>query len=131
MGRETVRGVLITESLKVGASVTGVPLQVTSIIRFEAPPDPVDGPATWTFVVFEAPLADGERLSAAFEAALDAGLPWYASFRSDEEMFVVFAGRRFHYRIGDDAAKAEVEHDARSLGIPESQLDWEQEPPTP
>jgi len=126
-----VRGVLITESLRVGASVTGVPLQAKSIIRFPSPPDPFGGPPTWTFLVFEAARSDAERLSEAFAAAIDADLPWYASFRSDEEMFVVFAGRQFHYRIGDAAARAEVEDHARSLGVPDSQLDWEQEPPTP
>ena len=41
-------------------------------------------------------------------------------------MFVVFGGRRFRYALGDEAAKAEAERYARSIGVPESQIDWEQ-----
>jgi hypothetical protein len=40
-------------------------------------------------------------------------------------MFVVFAGREFCYRLGDVAAKGIVEDYARSVGVPDSQLDWE------
>ena len=41
------------------------------------------------------------------------------------KMFVVFAGRQFSYILGDLAAKATVEGYARSVGVPDSQLDWE------
>jgi hypothetical protein len=40
-------------------------------------------------------------------------------------MFVVFAGRRFSYILGDLAAKATIEVYARSVGVPDSQLDCE------
>jgi hypothetical protein len=122
----TVRGVLIAESLRVGGRVAGIPLRVNAVTRFDAPVEPIGGPPTWTFFEFEADLEHAEELSSAFERALDDSLGWYASFRSDEEMFVVFAGRRFRYKLGDAVGKAEAEIYAQSVGVPESQLDWEQ-----
>ena len=41
-------------------------------------------------------------------------------------MYVVFARRVFRYPLGVAARREEVEAYARSLGVPESQLDWEQ-----
>jgi hypothetical protein len=125
MDAGTVRGVLIAESLRVGGRIAGIPLRVTAVTRFVAPPDPVGGPPTWTFLEFEADLEHGDQLSSAFALALDDG-PWYASFRSDVEMFVVFAGQTFRYAFGDAGGKAEAENYARSIGVPESQIDWEQ-----
>ena len=121
-----VRGVLIVESLRVGTSVAGVPLRVSAVTKFVAPPEPVGGSPTWTFLEFEADLEHVDALSSAFERALDDALPWYASFKSTSEMFVVFPGRQFRYRLGDAAGKAEAESFARSIGVPESQIDWEQ-----
>jgi hypothetical protein len=99
---------------------------VHALTRFVAPDEPVDGPPTWTFLEFEADLEHAESLAAAIEQALDGAAPWYASFKSRSEMFVVFGGRRFRYALGDQAAKTEAEEYARSIGVPESQLDWEQ-----
>ena len=115
-----LRGVLIGESVR-----RGVILQVSAVTRFEAPEEPTPGPPWWTFIEFEADEASAERLSASLADCLDAALPWYASFKSDEEMFVVFAGREFRYPLGDAGARARVEDYARSVGVPESQLDWE------
>ena len=126
MDSSAVRGVLIVESLRVGGRIDGIPWRVHARTRFDAPADPVGGPPTWTFLEFEADLDDAERLATAFERALDGSLAWYASFRSDREMFVVFAGRSFRYDLGDAAAKAEAESYARSIGVPDAQLDWEQ-----
>jgi hypothetical protein len=40
------------------------------------------------------------------------------------ESFIVFPGRGFRYRRGESSGRAEAEAYARSVGIPESQLDW-------
>jgi hypothetical protein len=37
---------------------------------------------------------------------------------------VVFPGRVFRYRRGDEAARAQAQEHGRQLGIPEHQLDW-------
>ncbi len=126
MKPDVVRGVLIVESMRVGSRVSGIPLRVHAVTRFLAPPEPVNGSVTWTFLEFEADLAHAEQLSAAFAEVLDESLPWYASFRSAEEMFVAFAGRKFRYRLGDVGGKADAESYARSIGVPAAQLDWEQ-----
>jgi hypothetical protein len=120
-----LRGVLIGESIRLGASLRGVNLHVSAVTRFEAPEEPNPGPPWWTFIEFEADNADAERLSAALADCLDVALPWYASFKSETEMFVVFAGRQFRYPLADGAARSTVEDYARSVGVPQSQLDWE------
>jgi hypothetical protein len=121
----TVRGVLIGESLRLDSSLRNVSLRVSAVTRFRAPDEPAGGPPWWTFIEFEADGSEADHLSAKLAACLDDALPWYASFKSDTEMFVIFASRRFCYSLGDLAQKAEVEAYARNLGVPESQLDWE------
>jgi hypothetical protein len=120
-----VRGVLIGESIRLNASVR-VPFEVTGITRFPAPEESAGGPPCWTFIEFEADYLAAEELASAFAACLDESLPWYASYKSRDEMFVVFASRVFRYPLGMDEHRAEVEKYARSIGVPESQLDWEQ-----
>ena len=122
----TVRGVLIVESLRIPSRIAGIPLRLHAITRFVAPPEPADGSPTWTFLEFEADSARAEALAAAFAGALDSSLPWYASFKSADEMFVIFPNKQFRYDLGDANGKADAEAYARSVGVPEAQLDWEQ-----
>lgn len=65
-----------------------------------------------------------QRLASALSDALDPRLGWYCDFRSDEETFVVFSGRIFQYRRGDRSGRFEAEAHARSVGVPETQIDW-------
>ena len=120
-----LRGVLIGESVRLGASLRDVTLRVSAVTRFEAPDEPAGGPSWWTFIEFEADEADADTLSARLADCLDASLPWYASFKSDREMFVVFSAREFRYPLGEASSREQVEKYARSVGVPESQLDWE------
>ena len=117
---------IIGESLRLDAPLRGVKLVVSGITRFPAPDEPAAGPPWWTFIEFEAEQADGDRLAALLADTLDDALPWYASFQSATEMYVVFARRVFRYPLGVAERREEVEAYARSLGVPESQLDWEQ-----
>jgi hypothetical protein len=119
-----VTGGLIAESLRVGRALEGINLTVRRITREDAGDPDAGQPLTWTFVDFEAPLEDAGRLAAALSRSLDARLGWYCDFRSPTETFVVFADRVFRYPRGDRAGRAEVEDYARSVGVPESQLDW-------
>ena len=52
----------------------------------------------------------------------------YCNFNSDDEVVVVFRGRVSRYQSGDRSARAEVEQYARSMGVPEPQLDWADPP---
>lgn len=81
-------------------------------------------PLTWTFIEFEAPLDEAEELAAALSRALDKRLGWCCDFRSPSETFVVFAERVFRCPRGDEDGRSQAEAHARSMGVPESQLDW-------
>ena len=119
-----IAGVLIAESLRTGARLEGVTLTVRRIARDDDGDTDAGQPLTWTFIEFEAPLDEAEELAAALSRALDKRLGWYCDFRSPTETFVVFAERVFRYRRGDNAGRSEAAAHARSMGVPESQLDW-------
>jgi hypothetical protein len=119
-----VTGVLIAESLRTGARLEGVTLTVRRITRENAGDSRAGQPRTWTFVEFAAAAGDAERLANTLSGALDERLGWYCDFRSATETYVVFSHRVFRYPRGDPAGREEAEAHARSLGVPESQLDW-------
>ena len=119
-----IEGVLIAESLRTGTRLEDVALTVRRIARADDGDTDAGQPLTWTFIEFEAPLEEAERLAAALSRSLDQSLGWYCDFRSPTETFVVFAERVFRYPRGDTVGRSEAEAHARSVGVPESQLDW-------
>ena len=119
-----IEGVLIAESLRTGTHLEDVALTVRAIARADNGDTDAGQPLTWTFIEFEAPLDDAEELAAALSRSLDQRLGWYCDFRSPTETFVVFAERVFRYQRGDAVGRSEAEAHARSVGVPESQLDW-------
>jgi hypothetical protein len=119
-----IAGVLIAESLRTGARLEGVTLMVRRITRDDDGDTDAGQPLTWTFIEFEAALEEADRLAVALSRALDKKLGWYCDFRSPTETFVVFAERVFRYPRGDRVGRSEAEAHARSMGVPESQLDW-------
>jgi hypothetical protein len=120
----TLEGTLIAESLRVGARLDDLALTVTTVSRVEVGDVSAGQPRTWTFIEFEAPDADAERLTHAFEGALAHLGGWYCDFHNDAETFVVFAGRSFRYPRGDRDGRAVAVEYGRSVGVPEAQLDW-------
>ncbi|MGW1024537.1 hypothetical protein ACWD4J_12645 [Streptomyces sp. NPDC002577] len=118
-------GVLIGESLRVGSELNRVPLQVTTVRRIEVGSAGAGQPGRWTLLDFQAPEAEAERLADAVAECLEPTGGWYVNYNTTTEAFVVFAGRVFRYPRGDAASRAEVQEYARSIGIPEEQLDWE------
>lgn len=122
---DLLSGVLIGESLRVGAALEGVPLQVTTVRRIEVSGAAEGQPAQWTLLDFRAAEAEAERLAAALADCLAPDGGWYVNYNTSAEAFVVFAGRVFRYPHGDAAARAEVAAYGRAIGIPESQLDWQ------
>jgi hypothetical protein len=119
-----LRGTLIAESLTVGAVLDGVALTVSKIWRADVGDVAAGQPRTWTFVEFEAANEDAEALAGELEGALRGSGGWYCDFRTAEETFVVFSGRTFRYRRGDEVARAAAAEYARSVGVPAAQLDW-------
>ncbi len=117
-------GTLLTESLRVGAVVALPDLVVTRMWRHDVSRSARGNqPSVWTFLHFQAPDDRADDVAAALTEAL---LPndWYADFEVGDDHVVVFAGKSFRYRKNDDAARQEAVAHARSIGIPEHQLDW-------
>jgi len=117
-----VRGAIVAESLRVGAVIEEVPLVVHKLERIDAGLE--EQPPQWTLLWFEAADADADRLAEALADALEARGGWYADFHTETHVTVVFSGRIFRYRRGDQGERAEVEEYARSVGVPDEQLDW-------
>jgi len=120
----TLAGGLIAESLRIGAVLDDLHLTVRKISRADVGDVEAGQPLTWTFLDFEAPEDDAPRLVEALSRALDPALGWYCDFRTTDETFVVFADRIFHYPRRDRTRRSEAEAYARSVGVPEAQLDW-------
>lgn len=120
--RAVIRGAIVAESLRLGAVVEDVPLVVRKLERVDA--GLKEQPRQWTLVWFEADDDDAGRLAEALADALEARGGWYADFHSDTEVTVVFSGRIFRYRQGDQSERVRVEEYARSVGVPDEQLDW-------
>jgi hypothetical protein len=123
MSATTFTGTLLGESIRPDAAID-IPLTVTNVHRTAAG-DPAAGqPELWTFIEF---AVDGDRadeLAGNLSRVLIEEGGWYCDFRSSEEVIVVFYDRVFRYPRGDRAARAKAEEHGRSMGIPESNLDW-------
>lgn len=116
-------GNLLAESLRKEQALDAVPLTVRRIYRADDGDLSARQPLTWTFIEFEVSDDCVDAFAAALADALERG-PWYCDFRSDKETFVVFADRVFRYPRGDQAAREAAEQYARSVGVPEAQIDW-------
>jgi hypothetical protein len=119
-----VNGTLVAESLHIGKPLEGVDLVVRKVWRSDLDNVGAGQPGTWTFLDFEAADDDAERLAQGLSATLHREGGWYCDFHSAEETFVVFGERVFRYPRGDSAGRREAEAYARSVGVPEAQLDW-------
>ncbi len=117
------RGALLGESLELGA-VIELPLAVHRVTRAAAGDTDAGQPRDWTFIEFSVKAEEADALARALSKALRREGGWYCNFNSADEVVVVFHGRVFRYRSRDLGARTEVEQYARSVGVPESQLDW-------
>jgi len=116
-------GALIMESLRVGTKLSDLNLVVREIYRFRPRGTSEDQPDVWSVVELEIEDDDAPKVAQAFADALTQP-GWYVDFRSEAEMYVVFPGRVFRYARGDEAGRAEAQAHGRTLGVPETQLDW-------
>ncbi len=120
-----ITGYVIGESLRPGAVFEPRGLRLLKVSRVDLASSATDGqPQLWTFVEWESDGEDIAALADAFAAALEPENGWYADFTTGEERVVVFAGKVFRYRRGDEAGRAEAIAYGRSVGTPEHQLDW-------
>ena len=121
-----VSGALIAESLLKNRPLEGVTLQVRKVSRGDVGDVSAGQPLTWTFLEFSVRDRDLAALIEALRWSLDPAGGWYCGLHAEEETIVVFAGRAFRYPRGDVRGRAEAETYARSAGVPEAQLDWEE-----
>jgi hypothetical protein len=120
-----LEGVLIAESLRIGTELAGVPLHITKIVRLEVDNTAPDQPQRWTLLEFAAEEADAERLAEQLAACLEPTGGWYVNYNTTTEAFVVFAGKVFRYPRKQPEGRRQAQDYARSIGIPEPQLDWQ------
>jgi hypothetical protein len=113
----TASGTIIGESIRLGAALDGIPLTVWRIRsggseRLSPQQEAAGMPSRWTLIEFEIDDHDAPALARALANVLeDSGR--YVDFHSRDEKFVVFAGRVFRYRRGDERRRAEAEAYAR------------------
>lgn len=120
-----VKGTLLAESLRIGASIEIGGLRVTRVSRVDMTGSTTgEQPDAWTLLEFEAEDDVADPLADALARSLLAEGGWYADFTVGDQHVVVFAERIFRYRQGDQDARAEAEGYGRSVGVPQHQLDW-------
>jgi hypothetical protein len=120
-----LEGVLIAESLRVGAVLADIPLTVTRIARIEAGSAATGQPRQWTLLHFTADEADAEPLAGRLAGCLSPTGGWYVNYTTAAEAFVVFPGTAFRYPRKQPEGRRRAQEYGRSIGIPEPQLDWE------
>jgi hypothetical protein len=125
MSSHVITGYVIGESLRSDAVFRPRGLRLRGIRRMDVSASATDGqPSLWTFVEWEADADDVADVTDALASTLEPSNGWYADFTAGDERVVVFAGKVFRYRRGDEASRAEVIAYGRSVGTPEHQLDW-------
>jgi hypothetical protein len=120
-----LKGTLLAESLRIGAVLEVAGLRATRLSRRDVSASASAAqPSVWTFLDFEADddLADPLAQSLADTLLADGG--WYADFTVGDDHVVVFAGRIFRYRRGDQSGRAAAAAYGRTVGVPDDQLDW-------
>ncbi|MFD4557878.1 hypothetical protein ACFWP5_26785 [Streptomyces sp. NPDC058469] len=123
-----ITGYVLGESLRPGAVFAPHGLRIHKVERIDVSASATAGqPAFWTLVEWEAD-DDGASgpIAEALAYALEPDNGWYADFTVGDERVIVFAGKVFRYRRGDEAGRAEAVAYGRSVGTPEHQLDWEE-----
>ncbi|MEU6252538.1 hypothetical protein [Streptomyces sp. NPDC047043] len=122
-----ISGYVIGESLRPGAVFQPQGLRLRKVARIDVSGSATDAqPQLWTLVEWEADGEDVAGLARAIADTLESADGWYADFTAGDERVVVFAGKVFRYRRGDEAGRAEAVAYGRTVGTPEHQLDWKE-----
>lgn len=122
-----ISGYVIGESLRPGATFEPRGLRLRNVGRLDVSASATDTqPAHWTLVEWETDGDDVAGVAQALAEVLEPENGWYSDFTAGDERVVVFAGKVFRYRRGDEAGRAEAIAYGRSVGTPEHQLDWKE-----
>ena len=117
-------GTLLAESIRVGSELSIDGLTVSKIFRKDFPDEPPGMPTTWTFIEFQAEDERADEIAQKLADVLTAQGGWFADFGVGGDHVVIFAGKVFRYRKGDEAGRAEATEYGLSVGCPADQLDW-------
>lgn len=117
-------GYVLAEGVREDARLEGLPLTVTKIQRYRVGNATPAQPSVWTTIEFAFPDSEAEHVAEALAGVLDEHGGWYSDFTVNGTTFVIFAHRVFRYASGDEAGRAAAMAYGRSVGVPESQLDW-------
>lgn len=120
-----LKGVLIAESLRVGAQLTGIPLQIIKIARIDVATAAPGQPQQWTLIDFAAEEDNAERLAEQMAGCLAPTGGWYVNYNTATVAFVIFPAHVFRYPRGSAEGRHAAHAYGRSIAIPESQLDWQ------
>lgn len=119
----TFTGLLLQECLADRAVLDR--LNVTKVETWKVGDAGLPGPPVWTATHFEGDEPDADKTAEAISAAM-VNSYWYANIHCSKDEIVIFADRVFRYPRGDAEARRAPEEYARSIGVPEHQIDWEQ-----
>ena len=120
----TITGTLIGDGLRAGVDFAPPGTRIRRIYRLDQGDSAAaTQPRVWTVIDFEAD--DADSVAEALAVALNPDGGWYADFRDGDDRVVVFAGAIFRYGPGDDRTRAAAVAHGRAVGVPEHQLDWE------
>lgn len=121
-----VSGYVLVESMRPSARLEGLPLTLTKIERYQVKDAGPDQPSVWTTVQFGFPEEATEQVANALAEVIGEHGGWYSHFNTNGETFVIYADRIFRYPSGDKEGRVEAEQYGRSVGVPETQLDWDE-----
>jgi hypothetical protein len=79
-------------------------------------------PTTWTAVSFEVEESQVDIIVEKLSRVLKP--KWFINASTTSHVYVIFPYKIFTYRKGDSQQRGLARQYGRSLGIPESQLDW-------
>ncbi len=111
-------GILIKESLEDDAIIDQLRVHKVELWRI------CGKPRYWTALHF---TSDAHDLPAQFaRVILDKPDPWFVDFKGNGVKYVIFRDKVLHYRIGSQEEKQQVCQACREMGIPDSQMNWDE-----
>ena len=111
-------GILIKESLEDDAIIDQLRVHKVELWRT------CGKPRYWTALHF---TSNAHDLPAQFaRVMLNKPDPWFVDFTGNGVKYVVFRDRVLHYRIGSREEKELVCQACREMGIPDSQMNWDE-----
>lgn len=82
-------------------------------------------PKVWTALTFEANDDQADDIARQLSQALKEQA-WFINASTERHVFIIFPGKVMKYKKGNRTAREKAARYALSIGVPESQLDWDE-----